>query len=130
MSVELIKNNNVREEMIGIYTNELSQNKDEHFSLYISTEREKILHQIKIDMGVYKGKKLPSATNYFRGFSDAHTFTIMKKYISFLVNQFKTNNTLSPTTKEYISSKISVSYSQVGKIIRKFERRKEKDETI
>ena len=50
----------------------------------------------------------------------------MKKYISFLVNQFKTNKTISSTTKEYISSKINVSYSQVGKILRKFERKKQK----
>jgi hypothetical protein len=128
MSIELIRNNDVRVEMIKIYTNELSQNKDEHFPLFLATEREKILHQIKIDSGVYKGKLVPSSRNYFKGFSDAHTFTIMKKYISFLVNHLKTNKTLSPTTKEYISSKIGVSYSQVGKILRKFERKKEKQD--
>lgn len=126
MSTELIRNNNVRGEMIDIYTNELSQNKDDDFSLFIATEREKILHQIKIETGVYKGKILPSARNYFRGFSEAHTITIMKKYISFLVNHLKTNKTLSSTTKEYISSKIGVSYSQVGKILRNLNRKRDK----
>lgn len=125
MSTELIRNNNVREEMINIYTNELSQNRDDDFSLFLATEREKILHQIKIETGVYKGKILPSARNYFRGFSEAHTITIMKIYISFLVNNLKENKTVSPTTKEYISSKIGVSYSQVGKILRKLNRKRE-----
>ena len=126
MSVELLLNNSVQMEMIDIYTNELSQNADDDFSLFLATEKEKILHRIKLDSGFYTGKQIQPARNYFRGFSDAHTYAIKKKYVLFLSNQIRTNDTITPITKEYIISKIEVTKSQLRKLYRKFERRKEK----
>jgi hypothetical protein len=126
MSVELLLNNSVQMEMIDIYTNELSQNADDHFSLFLATEREKIFHRIKLDSGFYKGKELQAAKNYFKGYSDAQTYTIKKKYVSFLSHQINTNDTITPITKEYIISKIEVTNSQLRKLYRKFERKKEK----
>jgi hypothetical protein len=126
MSVELLLNNSVQMEMIDIYTKELFQNDDDDFSLFLATEKEKVLNRIKIDSGFYKGKEIQPARNYFRGFSDAQTYTIKKKYVSFLSHQINTNDTITPITKEYIISKIEVTNSQLRKLFRKFERKKEK----
>jgi hypothetical protein len=122
----ILKNEIVQEEMINLYSNEVMINKDEDLINFIMNEREKINHIKKMNQGVYKGKSAPSAWNYFTGYSDGKTVSVIKKYISLMSYYYNTNQTLSPETIEYIDSKIKATYNLGKKLIKKLNKRQDR----
>ena len=127
MSTDIIRRNiNVRVEILNLYDNEISTNKNEDRVNFIKNEREKILHLEKMDSGFFKGKIAPSAWNYFTGYSDGETLSVVKWYMSFMAYHFKTNESLLPQTLEYIDYKIGTSYNLGKKLIKKLNKRKAK----
>ena len=123
----ILKNEIVQEEMINLYSNEIITNKDEDMVNFIMNEREKIYHIKRINQGVYKGKSAPSAWNYFTGYSDGKTVSVIKRYISMMSYYHNTSSqTLSPETIEYIDSKIKSTYNLGKKLIKKLNKRLDK----
>ena len=127
MSTELIRTNyKVAEEIVNLYDDKLSNSEDEELNDFIKTEKEKILHNFKINEGYYKGRKLPRAWDYLTGYNDGKKIVIMKKFNSFFAFHYKTNKSLSPETLVYIDSKIKVVYNHARKLINKLNKRQEK----
>ena len=122
----ILKNEIVQDEMINLYSNEIIINKDEDLVNFIMNEREKINHIKKMNQGVYKGKSAPSAWNYFTGYSDGKTVSVIKRYIPFMSSHYYHNKSLSPETVEYIDSKIKSTYNLGKKLINKLNKRQEK----
>ncbi len=127
MGTDVINYNEiVQDEMINLYSNELITNEDEELNDFIMNEREKINHIKKVNQGVYKGKELPSARNYFRGYSDGKTVSVIKRYIPLMSSHYYHNKSLSPETVEYIDSKIKATYNLGKKLIKKLNKRQDK----
>jgi hypothetical protein len=127
MGTDIINYNEiVQDEMINLYSNEIITNKDEELIDFIMNEREKIVHIKKVNQGVYKGKILPSAWNYFTGYSDGKTVSVIKRYIPLMSYYYNTDETLSPETIEYIDSKIKATYNLGKKLIKKLNKRQDK----
>ena len=123
----ILKNEIVQEEMINLYSNEVMTNKDEDLVNFIMNEREKINHIKKMNQGVYKGKVTPSAWNYFTGYSDGKTVSVIKRYIPLMSRHHHNNDkSLSPETIEYIDSKIKSTYNLGKKLIKKLNKRQER----
>lgn len=123
----ILKNEIVQGEMINLYSNEITINKEVDLVNFIMNEREKIYHIKRMNQGVYKGRVVPSAWNYFKGYSDGKTVSVVKKYISLMsYYHHNSNQTLSPETVEYIDSKIKATYNLGKKLIKKLNKRQDR----
>ena len=123
-SIDIRQNNQIREEILNLLEEEITKNKDEDFVRFITHERNRIIHQHKVDTKFY-GERAPKMEKYIKDMSLQLRVNLMKRFMSMLAYHYNTNTSISEKTLLWIDNKIQILYRKVGKGINLINERKE-----